>query len=203
MRVLFPLVLVACSSAEPTSSGVDASSPDDAVSETTNIDANVADALVADTNIATDSFVADTAKKETSSDVAAEAAPVCGDLAQLAPVVTTEYTLDPHPVYTGGTIEDGTYILVRHVRYASTPYPVPMTAQFTLRFIGGVAEMVSGPSGRSQMNVETSGATLLWKATCPTTGIEGGLYNATPTSFEFCECSATKAGGEVLTYQKL
>jgi hypothetical protein len=154
-----------------------------------------------------DSTPADTG----APDIAVDAPTACNALTLTGAGVPDETSTDAHPVYAGGAIADGTYVLTRHVRYgATTSGPTGTTSRASLTVSGGSFEYLArfggeGTDKRFNFNVTTLGSYLDYQIACPVPSSETKryFYNATATTLEYCECKPGDPSGEVLTYTKL
>ena len=92
------------------------------------------------------------------------------------------------PAFTGGSLEDGTYVVTTVVDYGTTT-PGGTSVQEVYEFIGGVVHTAVASSEKSEEHFAgsytTSGSMLSFAITCPFMGAISLGYTATPTAIAF------------------
>lgn len=106
----------------------------------------------------------------------------------LPPVVNKTANAAALPAFTGGTIEDGTYVVTSVVDYG-TSTPGGTSLQEVYELIGGVAHSAVASSEMAESHFagtyKTTGNMLSYSITCPLMGSVSMAYTATPTTLAF------------------
>jgi hypothetical protein len=110
----------------------------------------------------------------------------CNTLANTGAVVSETANAGALPTMNGGTVLDGTYVLVSNVQYAGSGAG-SKTHKRTLQISGTTIQMVNsddnGPDVRVTLSIAPSGSELNESGTCPTgLTITPGKYTASSTS---------------------
>jgi hypothetical protein len=165
-----PFITLACSedtSVTPVISDADASATAPSASSSPS------DAAPPPVQDATLDAVADTGK------------PACNDLQNIAAEVREMREATDPPVATGGTLDDGTYVLVRMTEHTGLGGATGFTGQtrsMTIRKASDRYDSVFEGVARSA-EVSFRGAEMTATTVCPGTGVTTTGYTATPTTF--------------------
>lgn len=112
----------------------------------------------------------------------------CNTLQQRGNVVSRFYARGRPPAQSGGTIVDGTYVMVESTQYwpSGDPGPSGYTVQDTIVFSGntmnGVSKLNQDPQWSYNQTYTTNGTTLSISQTCPAITQHSRAYTATATT---------------------
>ena len=142
-----------------------------------------------------------------------QASAPCNDIEQQGKDVDLQGSTDSAPAPTGGTIEDGTYVLTSSLLYtADKPDGTKLVGmgKVTMLVNGSTSQIVrSSPEGRERrttVNRVNAGDTTTVQTVCTSPGsttqeIATARYTATSNSLQFI--SSSPAGTLVTTYKKV
>jgi hypothetical protein len=128
----------------------------------------------------------------------------CNQVMNVGTVVNATCVTGSPPAMTGGTIADGTYVLVSATAYATTCSGVtlPTGGPTTVVFAAGCEQSIDVTGGAQTYTWTTSGSTLTTNEVCPGAGtVENIPYTATATTL--AELAPLSANIQILSvFQK-